>query len=230
MAGRIAYYGGIVKDGLVLNLDAAKIDSYPRTGTTWRDISGNQINGTLVNGPTFNPNNGGSIVFDGVNDNILISNFKNKYDFSTPFTLSVIFNPKVIVRGDLISTFNLGLTDGVYLEMGVDASIRFVYNRLGTPVFDLNIPLNLLIDKIHNIVAVYNGVNSLIYFNGVLQSPIASASTFFSIVNQDLYLGMLTNTFRHFNGNIYQTLIYNRALSAQEVLQNYNATKGRYGL
>jgi hypothetical protein len=59
MAGRIGYYGGVVKDGLVLDLDAAKLDSYPRTGTSWKDISGNQNNGTLINGPTFDSGNGG---------------------------------------------------------------------------------------------------------------------------------------------------------------------------
>ena len=68
MAGRIAYYGGIVKDGLVLNLDAAKTDSYPKIGTAWNDISGNRNNSTLTNGPTFDSRNGGSIVLDGVND------------------------------------------------------------------------------------------------------------------------------------------------------------------
>ena len=62
MAGRIAYYGGIVKDGLILDLDAAKRDSYPSSGTVWNDISGFQNNGTLINGPTFNSSNSGNIV------------------------------------------------------------------------------------------------------------------------------------------------------------------------
>ena len=70
MAGRVAYYGNIVKDGLVLDMDAAKRDSYPGTGTAWNDISGFQYNGTLTNGPTFNSSNGGSIVFDGVDDRV----------------------------------------------------------------------------------------------------------------------------------------------------------------
>jgi hypothetical protein len=62
MAGRIAYYGGIVTNGLVLALDAAKKDSYPGSGTLWKDISGNTNNGTLINGPTFNSGNGGYCV------------------------------------------------------------------------------------------------------------------------------------------------------------------------
>src|SRR6056300_382098 len=73
MAGRIAYYGNIVTDGLVLNLDAARKDSYNRTGTTWNDISGNGNNGTLTNGPTFDSEDYGSIVFDGVDDYVTVS-------------------------------------------------------------------------------------------------------------------------------------------------------------
>ena len=58
---------GIVQDGLVLNLDAGVNKSYPRNGTTWYDLSNNG-NGTLTNGPTFDRDNGGSIVFDGTDD------------------------------------------------------------------------------------------------------------------------------------------------------------------
>ena len=58
----------IVTSGLVLALDAADRNSYPGSGTTWTDLSGNANNGTLTNGPTFNSANGGSIVFDGTND------------------------------------------------------------------------------------------------------------------------------------------------------------------
>ena len=85
MAGRISYLGGIVKDGLVLDLDAAKLDSYPKTGTSWKDISGNGNNGTLVNVPTFNSSNGGSIVFDGSNDYVSTNYITN----STAFTYCV---------------------------------------------------------------------------------------------------------------------------------------------
>ena len=66
-------YENIVTDGLVLNLDASMLASYPKTGTTWNDISGNEKNGTLTNDPTFNSENGGSIAFDGSNDYIEIS-------------------------------------------------------------------------------------------------------------------------------------------------------------
>jgi hypothetical protein len=58
----------LVQNGLVLALDAADKNSYRGTGTTWSDLSGNNNTGTLTNGPTFNGGNGGSIVFDGVDD------------------------------------------------------------------------------------------------------------------------------------------------------------------
>jgi hypothetical protein len=71
MATRYNYTGQLVTDGLVLNLDAAKLDSYPGSGTTWRDISGNNNNGTLTNGPTFSGiGKQAAIVFDGVDDYI----------------------------------------------------------------------------------------------------------------------------------------------------------------
>ena len=62
----------IIKDGLVLALDAADLGSYPGAGTVWSDLSGNTNNGTLTNGPTFDANNGGSVVFDGVDDYALL--------------------------------------------------------------------------------------------------------------------------------------------------------------
>ena len=69
----------IVTDGLVLCLDAANSRSYPKTGTTWTDRSTSGNNGTLTNGPTFDTNNGGSIVFDGSNDSVVTSDFDLDY-------------------------------------------------------------------------------------------------------------------------------------------------------
>ena len=75
----------IVSNGLVLALDAADKNSYPGSGITWRDVSGNNNNGTLTNGPTFDSSNGGSIVFDGTNDFVTGS----IGSINAPFTFSV---------------------------------------------------------------------------------------------------------------------------------------------
>ena len=80
MAGRIAYYGGIVKNGLILDLDAAKKQSYTGTGTTWSDISGNGYVGILTNGPVFESSNN-SLFFNGVNSYISVSGIINNSEF-----------------------------------------------------------------------------------------------------------------------------------------------------
>jgi hypothetical protein len=82
MATRYNYTGGIVTDGLVLNLDAAKVDSYPGTGTTWKDLSGNNNNGTLTNGPTFSGiGKQAAIVFDGVDDYVEVTARNTNLEF-----------------------------------------------------------------------------------------------------------------------------------------------------
>lgn len=63
----------IVTDGLVLYLDAANTKSYPGSGTTWNDLSGNGNNGTLINGYIFNSIGNGNLVFDGSNDYVNIN-------------------------------------------------------------------------------------------------------------------------------------------------------------
>ena len=73
MATRYNYTGQLITDGLVLNLDAAKRDSYPGSGTTWYDISGNGNNGTLTNGPTYTGvSKDAAIVFHGVDDYVIV--------------------------------------------------------------------------------------------------------------------------------------------------------------
>jgi hypothetical protein len=100
------YSPKIVTDGLVLCLDAANSRSYPGSGTTWFDLSGNGNNGTLANGPTFNANNNGSIVFDGTNDYVEITNRNTNLEFqpSQAFTVSTWFKTTTIpTTGSLVA-------------------------------------------------------------------------------------------------------------------------------
>jgi hypothetical protein len=103
MAGRVGYYRRIVKDGLVLDLDASLLASYPGTGTTWTDLSVNNNNGTLINGPTFDSGNGGNIVFDGSDDYVPLSG-PNFFTVTNP-------NP---TQGDRSATFNVAPWYPVY--------------------------------------------------------------------------------------------------------------------
>ncbi len=73
------YNSQVVKDGLVVCLDAGNPKSYPGTGNTWYDLTINGNNGTLTNGPTFSSINGGGIVFDGINDYVSVGNLGSFY-------------------------------------------------------------------------------------------------------------------------------------------------------
>jgi len=112
-------YEGIVTDGLVLNLDAGFTTSYPTTGTTWYDLSGNSNNGTLTNGPTFNSSNSGSIVFDGVDDNVQ----RNALNVGNNFSVGVWAKPTTIKRQTLVAnSYNYG---------GVSSTEGFLFRLLG---------------------------------------------------------------------------------------------------
>ena len=243
MAGRIAYYGNIVRDGLVLNLDAAKQDSYPGSGTVWRDIADGVIAGSLINGPTFNPNNFGSIVFDGVDDYVIIPN-STTLNITSTITLESWINLTALANANhgegifskgLSSDGNSGVYETLLISSG-GVNYPFFRMRIGssTPFYNpQNIPINL--NQIYHFVSTYNGSIMRIFINGVesgtgfLQSGTIQSNT------QDLTIGVrftnrLGSSDSFFSGNIFSDRIYNRALSAAEVLQNYNAQKGRYGL
>ena len=227
MAGRISYYGNIVKDGLVLDLDAAKRDSYPGTGTAWNDISGFQNNGVLTNGPTFNGGNGGSIVFDGVDDFIKPPNSTTLQ--LTNFTLSSWIKVNIINANQFIidASTEGSFGSGYSYRINSVNKIRFwAYNANG--LLDSN--LSITNGVWYNIVSTYNNTSKLqtIYINGVLDNSNTYSQTFVvsNVVNLQIAGSQILGGY--LNGNIAQTLIYNRTLSSQEILQNYNATKGRY--
>jgi hypothetical protein len=219
------YSPKIITDGLVFCLDAANTRSYPGSGTVWSDLSRNGYIGTLTNGPTFDSTNGGSIVFDGVNDNVTtLSN----YVFGTEnFAINVWFktNGTQSTNSTLICLANLANITNWQLSFTSNI-LRFFWsdsNFVNTTYSINNIWTNV------NVVRESTLSNGLkIYLNGMLNVTATVASNFTDLVGYRLGVNRGNNAW--FKGNIAQTLIYNRALSATEVLQNYNATKGRYGL
>jgi hypothetical protein len=238
MAGRIIYDGGIVTNGLIMYLDAGKSDSYPREGTTWRDISGSN-NGTLVNGPAFTPANGGSIAFDGVNDYATLPiNVSSFVGGLSSITLNV-WSRKNLGSGVRRTVMDIPMTTEVtkiFLEYQTDNTIRFGGRSQPSDAFQskittLSYPNDnwVLITGIINLAA--NDIK--IYVNGVEQTttgtPNFSQTTFSSSTgNNPTIAAISSNQSLVFNGNIAAVQLYNRALSETEILQNYNATKDRY--
>ena len=235
MAGRIAYYGNIVRDGLVLNLDAAKQDSYPGSGTVWRDIAEGVITGSLVNGPTFNPNNFGSIVFDGVNDYVNCGNVL--FNSSSATTIDIWVNFPSMVVGKYIASKG-SAADGIYtftMFTGLGPSgtgnsyVRFsMGNQAGTTSTQIE-HSSLIWNQWYNFTYTYDGSFVRGYRNA--DTPISrSLSGPLHTTTTPIYLGIEKYFLHPAAANISSFKIYNRTLSPQEITQNYNAQKGRYGL
>lgn len=205
---------GIVTSGLVLNLDAGNSASYPGSGTTWSDLSGNGNNGTLVNSPTFNSGNSGYLSFDGVNDHVTFSYVQPAYGTSTSFTWNVWIYPTVnntnVVMG------NRG-TDLVFTKL---TPSRFEYYP--TYVGDA-MPLNTW----QNVCVVKDGTNFTYYRNS---ASVATATDSGTKVSKPFYVGGDPTAGEYATARISVVNVYNRALSAAEITQNFNAFRVRYGI
>jgi hypothetical protein len=218
----------VVEDGLVLALDAANDKSYPGTGTVWTDLSGNGNNGTLVNGPTFNSDNLGSLVFDGINDFININ--QPAVSFSpNRWTICLWMKPN-----NQFSRFLTPNSNGIDQWLQYNNSFQRVDIRLAQSA-DTNertrngtsntIPIGIWS---YSCVSIDN-LNVKIYANSLLTNEYNET---ISIGNwaSTWRLGQRGNNTNWYSGSFSNLKVYNRALSAEEVLQNFNATKGRYGL
>jgi hypothetical protein len=215
-------YENIVTNGLVFLLDAGYIPSYSRSGTTWSDLSGNGNNGTLTNGPTFSSDNGGSIVFDGVNDYAPIGTSQFPFGASSG-TLSSWARTST-VSGSwrwIVSYGSPHIPQARFI--GINNS-TYYFGGYGDDITASGVILNTWF----NMVGVYNGTNASIYINGVLVSGPTAKS--WNTVAGNAQIGRQISNIEHWNGRISNVFIYNRALTATEVLQNYNAQKGRFGL
>ena len=235
----------IVTDGLVLCLDAADQNSYSGSGNTWTDLSGNGNNGTLINGPTFTSENYGSIIFDGSNDYINCGTPTSLQFGTGSFSISQWF---YVASGNLLKVTASKLqsagwwlaldnryndnTEGIGFSVNSQLYSSSYHARGTTSDFKYNI------NQWNNVVAVWDGINKnmLIYLNNVLTTTTQTqGGGIAGITNTDSstnnIIGAYTNGASfNFNGKISQTMIYNKVLTASEVSQNYQATKGRFGL
>lgn len=209
----------IVENGLILNLDAGNSSSYAGAGTTWYDISGNGYNGALTNGPSYNSSNGGGLSFDGTNDYVDV-----EQNFGTLSAYTIMFwarrdaeNRMPIAVRTTTNFYWYGDNSWAYTHGGVAG--EYYYTK------PTSIPLNTW----GLYCVVYDGANVSIYRQGIYQGQQASTGT------ANWSAGMLIGVWAagggyYWKGLISTVMMYNRALSASEVLQNYNATKGRFGI
>ena len=223
----------IVSNGLVLNLDAGNPNSYQTYfGNTWKDISGNASNGTLTGGPpTFNSGNGGSFVFNGSNDYVACpSGFAN---FTGGVTMEAWVYPTSTDFYSRIFDFSNGANNNNVLlsRFGTSLNASFwIFNNGG------NSHIASTGDAYSNNswqhwVATANGTNFKLYKNGVENNSSVNSNLPENVTRANNWIGRSAwNEDAYYKGNIAMARVYNRALSAAEILQNYNATKSRFGL
>jgi len=205
----------IVQQGLVLNLDAGNQYSYAGAGTTFYDVSGNSNNGTLTNGPTYSSDVGGAIVFDGTNDYVSIPDIN--------------FTAATIDIWVYINAYDVGGSVFVYqsssgFEVWSDLNGLIRYNK--NPVTVLTSGPGFTLNSWNNIVATSDGTINKLYLNNV---NIGSTNgVIFDNTAGDIRISGYGSYM--VNGKCAMLKMYNRALSVTEITQNYNATKGRFGL
>lgn len=239
----------IVRGNLELHLDTLNLNSYPGSGTTWTDLSGNARNGTLTNGPTFTADlygTGGYITLDGTNDLITVGqNFNyTTQSFSIGMWVRFInfdatggYNPVLFWKG----SFQIS---GYYCEVNPsNGTINFYTNQggaaqLSQALYNAN-PTSrpntgLMGGEWYNIYITRNGtgVGSVkIYINAVDRTTTSANHLNISSASTNTFqIGRYDASVNYPNIDIASFIIYQRALSDIELLQNFNASRRRFGL
>ena len=225
----------IVTDNLVLCLDAGDRKSYPGTGTTWTDRSGNGYNGTLVNGPTFDSGNGGSIDFDGVDDNVNLGN-DSSFDLTSEFSLEIFFfgGSGIDSYGGLLNKAGDGNFGnwGIYGD-GSNDYIRFGYRSTNGSQVEINASSysDISTEAWVHYLGVFSGTSLYLYRNGALvsSSGVSASHQTPQTNSYDAAIGRrLANSGYEVDFKVSIAKVYNKALTSDEVLQNFNATKSRF--
>jgi hypothetical protein len=226
---RWRYMPDIVRNGLVLNLDAGEPSSYPGSGTTWTDLSGSGNNGTLVNGVGYNSANGGGLVFDGVDDRVNLP-FSSVFDISGSMTMEGFIYPTAYKSGGGGGGMLITKVGSYYSELQSDGKIRTYFYGLNSPGYHASngtAPLNTW--TYFAVVRNLSASTIVFYLNGSLDRTVSSITG--NITVQQTYyltLGSYVGSGYEYTGRISNAKIYNRALSTSEIQQNYNALKGRF--
>jgi prepilin-type N-terminal cleavage/methylation domain-containing protein len=230
----------VIKDGLMVHLDAGNRNSYSSTTPTqWKDISGNNKNLTLSGNPTKSNNDSGYIQFDNNND-YGSSNGNVGIDLSQGISIGMWFKSSDLETREQGLILYQGIADTQFINFWIDSNGKLRWETITSAISPTNfIGSRIYSQKLDNntwyyVVGTYKSdgiqASSNLYINGV---PAANANftspNYPSNYNVPIRIGEYPN-FGKLSGNISQVLIYNRALTSSEVEYNYNVTKGRFGI
>ena len=215
-----------VTAGLVLNLDAGNAASYPGSGTAWTDLSGNGRNGTLTGGPTYSSADGGSIVFDGTNDFVQCSG-----SLTATAATFVIWMRRNGPQDDFDGIIYSRSANATGLSFfGTTNKISYTWNNaVNTYTWDSGLTIPDLTWCMVAVSVTSTSATAYLCQSGGITSATNTVSHT-STVLDDVKLAQDDLGGRFFNGRISVAMIYDRALSADEISQNFNALRGRYGL
>jgi hypothetical protein len=229
---------GVETNGLILNLDAGNVLSYPQIGTLWKStVSSVQNNGTLTNGPTFNLSNGGSIVFDGANDYVsLPANFFN-HDAGTPFSISIWF--KTTTAGGTLfgqqNTTNPSSASGYVPAIYINSSGKIVTSCFwGGSVANVTTSIASVNDgNWHNVVVTFASTSHKTYLDNNLIGTISKtqnnySATYYYFLGAGYSAAWTGANGFYFNGNIAYASFYNTELTSTQVNQNYQSLNYRF--
>ena len=223
----LKHHPRVVTNGLQVYLDAANSRSYSGSGNTWYDLLG-RINFTLQNSPPFLANSaGGSIGFTTSSNHWASSS--TSLSLMTRFTVEVWHYYTGVLTGSapcIVTEFYYGSNGQINYNLGGGIGLKIGYYNGGWNESSIY-PLSA--NNWYHISGTYDGANLRLYVNGVNQVTTANTGT--PTANTGgIRLMRRWDSDEYWGGHLSTVKIYNRALSAQEVLQNYNATKKRYGL
>jgi hypothetical protein len=240
----ISYNTNIVRNGLVLHLDAANKKSYPGTGTSWFDLSGNGRNGTLLNGVGFSSDNKGAMIFDRINDYAVLQNSYQNPPLPTgnsPRTLICCFktaNTLGTAPYEHIMHYGTNFTDSAY---GVTLfrlnNQSWIANHTWSGTSYMS-SYSVTPNTIYWVAISYNETSTprnSFFVNGFYGDvSFGQGRTADYTINTgtswQLHLGTRISPAEFFGGQIFLSQVYNRALTAAEIQQNFEALRGRYGL
>jgi hypothetical protein len=229
------FYGtsGYTTSGLTLNLDAGNYASYPTTGTKWVDISGNYNNGTLINGPVWSNTSGGTFTFDGTDDYGIVP-YNSAWNYNNNITLEawvMVTSTTSNYQGIFGPFDNSSQYNGFNFSVNANTNkFAFLVGGNGGSAYYVQQNTQYSLNTWYHLVGVINNGTSRLYVNGVLQDD--STTMTVSPPIGPFMIGRFysnTNDF-YFGGKISNGRFYNRVLSQSEILQNYNALRGRFGL
>ena len=217
----------IVTDGLVLCLDAANKRSYGGSGTTWTDLKDGN-NGTLVNSPVFSSDNSGSIVFDGADDKATFT-----FDVTSIKTYEIWTNAVAASDAHLGHAYLLhnngtdSSTGSSYVTIGIQPTQKY-YAAFAGYWSSMNTGVTASNSNIVQITLSWDGSYQRCYINSELKSSVSLTSIGATAASTTSIGGWTGSDFRNTQGDVFSIKAYNRGLTADEIRQNYLATKERY--